>query len=80
MRNVSMENLQVYKKKRKYLKAVMKMMKKEDNEEMKGKKNKKQKKNEEEDVPFKAMSHRLTKGFSMVMREPRGNIIKALTF
>ena len=39
-----------------------------------------QKKNEEEDVPFKEMSHRLTKGFSMVMREPRGNIIKALTF
>lgn len=44
MRNVSMENLQVYKKKRKYLKAVMKMMKKEDNEEMKGKKNKNQRK------------------------------------
>lgn len=44
MRNVSMENLQVYKKKRKYLKAVMKMMKKEDNEEMKGKKNKNKRK------------------------------------
>ena len=40
MRAVSMKNLQVYKKKRKYLKAVMKMMKKEDKEEMKGKKNK----------------------------------------
>lgn len=44
MRNVSMENLQVYKKKRKYLKAVMKMMKKEDNEGMKGKKNKNKRK------------------------------------
>ena len=40
MRAVSMKNLQVYKKKRKYLKAVMKMMKKEDKEEMKGNKNK----------------------------------------
>ena len=44
MRNVSMENLQVYKKKRKYLKAVMKMIKKEDNEGMKGKKNKNKRK------------------------------------
>lgn len=39
MRDVPMKNLQVYEKKRKYLKAFMKMMK-EDKEEMKGKKNK----------------------------------------
>ena len=41
---------------------------------------KREKENEEEDVPSKEMSHRLTKRFSMVMRKPRGNIIEDLTF